>query len=125
MTKETTSSFEQKNVIQLKNAEPNVFLRRTPLVGDYALKGHLASRVICWNLKIIPREMSGDNNPLNQSDSASTTLQSTMAGWLMFWRAHFVQEISQKKSFCGKRFLGNLAVPSRFCRLLVDWQGGQ
>ena len=125
MTKEMTSSFEQKNVIQLKNAEQIVFIRRTLPVGDNALKGHRASWVIYWNLKIIPREMSGDDNPLNPSDSASTALQSTMAGWLVLWRPHFVLEISQKKSFGAQRFLGNPEVPSRFCWRLVDWQGGQ
>ena len=52
MTKEMTSSFEQKKVIQLQIAETEVFLRRTLPVDDVTLKGTHMSRVIKWNWKI-------------------------------------------------------------------------
>ena len=71
MTKEMTSSFVPKKDIQLKNAEPVAFLRRTLPVGDYALKGHRASRVIYRNLKIIQSAMNRNDTPF-QSLAAST-----------------------------------------------------
>ena len=96
MTKEMTSSFEQKKAIQLKIAETTGFKWRMQHVDDITLKGTHMSRVINGNWKIIPCAMSGDNNPFNPSNTTSTSLPSTMARRLTRWCQLFVLGIPRE-----------------------------
>lgn len=115
MTKETTWSLEQNNVIQLELTELEDSLRRGLLATDKTLQGSVMNAVINRNWKFTSSTMSGDRNQFSRSN-ASTPPPLTKTRWLTLKCPLSTNGVRQQSCRC--QMSGGLKTHTAFMHLV-------